>query len=238
MNARLRLGSKRLRTIPCGKTVKSPAIGEDGGVRNRRRILAVPGPVPLWRDPRLLSGLALIAVSILACVWLVAQAKAGVSVYRATRSIAVGEVLDSTNTALVDVRVDAAPYLLEGELAPGAFAKRSMSEGELIARESTTDETDQNLRRFVVTVADGLPSSAKAGDAVELWALPSERGSEAEKQSHLLAPATLVRILDEEQSLVRAGSRIEILVEAGSLSRILDATSGRESLAAVPVGAA
>lgn len=205
-------------------------------MRNRRRILTVSGPVPLWRDPRLLGGLALIAVSILACVWLVAQARAGVSVYRATRSIAVGEVLDSTNTALVDVRVDAGPYLLEGELAPGAFAKRSMSEGELIARASTTDETDQNLRRFVVTVADGLPSSAKPGDAVELWALPSQR--EADAESRVLTSATLVRILDEEQSLARSGSRIEILVESGSLSQILDATSGRESLAAVPVGAA
>ena len=206
-------------------------------MRNRRRTLTVTGPVPLWRDPRLLGGLALIAVSILACVWLVAQARAGVSVYRTTRPIAIGESLDATNTALADVRIDAEAYLEEGELVPGTLAKRSMGEGELVARASTTNEVE-SLRRFVVTVADGLPSSTKPGDTVELWALPSAHPSRgAEEQSHLLASATLVRIIDDEESLVRSGLRIEVLVDAGVVSTVLDATSGQESLAAVPVGA-
>lgn len=207
-------------------------------MRNRRRTLTVTGPVPLWRDPRLLGGLALIAVSILACVWLVAQARAGVSVYRTTRPIAIGESLDATNTALADVRIDAEAYLEEGELVPGTLAKRSMGEGELVARASTTNEAEQSLRRFVVTVADGLPSSTKPGDTVELWALPSAHPSRGtEEQSHLLASATLVRIIDDEESLVRSGLRIEVLVDAGVVSTVLDATSGQESLAAVPVGA-
>ena len=113
-----------------------------------------------------------------------------------------------------------------------------MGEGELVARASTTNEAEQSLRRFVVTVADGLPSSTKPGDTVELWALPSTHPSRGtEEQSHLLASATLVKIIDNEESLVRSGLRIEVLVDAGVVSTVLDATSGQESLAAVPVGA-
>lgn len=206
----------------------------------RRRTLRVSPPRPLWRDPRLLGGLALIALSILACTWLVSQARAGVSVYRTTRPVAVGEVLDASSVALVAARVDPGPYVLEGDLPEGTIASRSLGEGELLPKSSTTTGRDRASRRLVVSVADGLPASAKPGDLLELWAVPANRyGAEEKRGSRLVAGgATLVRVLDEDSSLTRAGSRIEILVDEGVLAPVLDAMSGTDALAAIPVGAA
>ncbi len=206
----------------------------------RRRTLRVSGPRPLWRDPRFLGGLALIAISILACTWLVADARAGVSVYRTTRAVAVGEPLDASNTALVDARIPAESYVLEGAMPQGGLAARSMGAGELVARGAVTTQADGETRRLVVSVADGLPASAEPGDLLELWALPRPaRGTQAAGESRLVAgDVVLVRILDEESSLSRSGSRIEILIDASALSQVLDAMSGGDALAAVPIGAA
>lgn len=204
-----------------------------------RRTLRVSGPRPLWRDPRFLGGIALIALSILACTWLVAEARAGDPVYRTTRPIAVGEILDGKNTVIVDARTESDAYLLEGELPLGALAARSMAEGELIASDSVTTAADSSTRRLVVSVADGLPASTKPGDLLELWALPSERYEDAGQSSRLVAAeVSLVRILDEEATLTRSGSRIEILIDASVLATVLDAMSGTSALAAVPIGPA
>lgn len=204
-----------------------------------RRTLRVSGQRPLWRDPRFLGGIALIAASILACTWLVADARAGESVYRTTRPIAVGEPLDAKNTMLVDARTESNAYILEGQLPAGALAAHSMGEGELLASSGVTTVADRNTRRLVVSVVDGLPASTQAGDQLELWALPSQHGTNASESSHLLAEhVSLVRILDESSSLTRSGSRIEILINSSYLGNILDAMSTVHSIAAVPVGPA
>lgn len=207
---------------------------------SQRRPLAIPSKRPIWRDPRFIGGLALIAVSVLACTWLVHAARSGVAVYQASRDIAIGEPLDSSNTTIINARPESDAYVTEGALQPGAVAGRSIAEGELVAKSSVTTEEDEQMRRIVVTAADGLPATVGPGTVLELWALPGQNlGSGAPAQSSLIASeVTLISIVKETSGLARSGTRIEILVRATDLSAILDAMSGGTDLAAVPVGSA
>lgn len=207
-------------------------------VRTRRSVLRVSAPRRLWRDPRFLGGLALIALSVLATAWLVADARAGEPVYRTTRAIAVGEKLDATNTEIVDARTESKAYVLEGQLPDGALAARSLGAQELLAQSTVTTQADSDVRRLVVAVAEGLPSNTSPGDLLELWSLPlDERREKDTPGSEKIASAvTLVKILESNSSLTRSGSRIELLVGSADLPKVLDAMSGRGVLAAVPIG--
>lgn len=209
-------------------------------VRTRRSVLRVSAPRRLWRDPRFLGGIALIALSVLACAWLVADARAGEAVYRTTRAIAIGERLDETNIEIVDARTESSAYVLEGALPDGALAAHSMGAQELLAESAVTTEADSRTRRLVIAVAEGLPSSASPGDALELWSLPAdERHEEGRPGSvRIAASVTLVKILESDSALTRSASRIEVLVGSSDLPNVLDAMSGRGVLAAVPIGPA
>ena len=48
--------------------------------------------------------------------------------------------------------------------------------------------------------------------------------------------ATLVRVLEQTTSIAAKGTRIEILVDEASVGAVLEATAGKNSLAALPVG--
>ncbi|MDC4232683.1 flagellar biosynthesis protein FlgA [Actinomyces sp. B33] len=207
-------------------------------MKRRPRPLRIPASTPVWRDPRLVGGLLLVAVSIGLCTWLVADARSGDALYMTTRAVAQGSVLDSSNTVVVEARPGSDAYVAEGALPPGAVAARSIGAGELVARSAVSEEADASMRRLVVSVADGLPGSVEAGDLLELWSLPGRAaGGAGTAGSELVAAdVALVAVVDDSSSVGRGQPRIEILVDAGSIGRVLDAVSGASALAAVPVG--
>ncbi|WP_022868125.1 hypothetical protein [Schaalia vaccimaxillae] len=209
----------------------------DERVNGMRSSVKIPAKKPLWRDPRLLGGLILIALSIAACTWLVADARSGDLVYKTTRPVAQGERLDSTNTQIVEARPGTNAYLLDGQLPSEAVAARSIGADELIASSAVATENDLTRRRLVVTVADGLPESVQTGDLLELWALPGAYAtSEKDAQSSLIAANVILVSVEETGSVVRGGTRIEVLIPQDTIAAVLDATSGPGALAAVPIG--
>lgn len=60
--------------------------------------MEIPARRPAWRDPRLIVGLALIAVSIILTTSIVSAARGGATVYRATQAILPGDVLGPTTS--------------------------------------------------------------------------------------------------------------------------------------------
>lgn len=200
--------------------------------------ISVAGRRPVWRDPRFFGGLALIALSVLACTWLVLEARSGVAIYRATRALAPGETLNASNTTIVEVRIDSDLYLAEGQLGGGDIATRAIGEGELIPRSAVGPEGSLAQRRVVLTVADGLPENVEAGDRIELWFIPdtslTQEQVEPAEAAILADDVTLVAV--DDTSGVSSDKRIEVLVDSESLPQVLAATSARGALAAVPVG--
>lgn len=196
-------------------------------------------PRRVWRDPRFVGGLVLVVLSVLACTWLVADARAGESLYRTTRDIAAGETLDSSNTEVVDARPASDVYLASGGLPVGALTTRSLAAGELVPTSAVSTAEDGTHRRLVLTVSEGLPASATPGSLMELWFVPTHRsGSEVDTTPTLVAQqVVLVRTAEDSSSIASLGGlRIEVRLESGDLAAVLEASGGDGSLTAVPVG--
>lgn len=196
-------------------------------------------PRRVWRDPRFVGGLVLVALSVLVCTWLVGEARAGESLYRVTRDVAAGEGLDASNTELVEARPGTDAYLAGGELPAGASTTRSLSVGELVPSSAVVTSGDGGFRRLMVTVSEGLPDSAGPGSTMELWFVPTHRGTAEEDTAPRLVArgVVLVRTVEDTSSIASlGGTRIEVRLVDTDLPAVLEATGGDGTLTAVPVG--
>ena len=199
--------------------------------------MEIPARRPAWRDPRLIVGLALIAVSIILTTSIVSAARGGATVYRATQAILPGDVLGSHNIAPTRLDVDTSVYATADALAPGATVSEEVAVGEILRVSAIADTSVETARRLVITVSDSLPSSVQAGDQLDLWRVQQASGGQSgQGAAHLGVRATLVRVLEQTTSIAAKGTRIEILVDEASVGAVLEATAGKNSLAALPVG--
>ena len=199
--------------------------------------MEIPARRPAWRDPRLIVGLALIAVSIILTTSIVSAARGGATVYRATQAILPGDVLGPHNIAPTRLDVDTSVYVTADALTPGATVSEEVAVGEILRASAIADTSAATTRRLVITVSDSLPSSVQAGDQLDLWSVQqASAGQSGQGASHLGVRATLVRVLEQTTSIAAKGTRIEILVDEASVGAVLEATAGKNSLAALPVG--
>lgn len=206
---------------------------------SHRRSISIPRSTSVWKDPRLVIGVIILLVSIIACTQLIASAGAGIPVYRATRPIAQGEALGAHNTVVIDARPESTAYLPGGELPAEAQAAINIGAGELIARSAVTTDAQKDRRNIVIAVSDGLPDTVTPGTTLELWFVPSSQigAKESPKPSLVTGEATLVKVLGESGILAGQGSlRIEVRLNSSDISGILESAHGNGTLSAVPVG--
>ncbi|QWW20314.1 flagellar biosynthesis protein FlgA [Schaalia sp. 19OD2882] len=191
---------------------------------------------PVWKDPRFIGGLLLVILAVVGTTWIVSVARNGTPMLQATRAISPGEVLDSSNTTVVEVRTESDVYVKDGELPEDAVATRTIDKGELLTFSAARAGSDLKLRRIVLTVAQALPESVQAGDELELWAVPDDSlaGKDKVEPRQLGSRATLVQVL--EANTADRGRRIEVVLHAEDLPEVLSATTRRTTLTAVPVG--
>ncbi len=92
---------------------------------------AVAGRVrrPSWRDPRLLIGLALIALAVAAVVLIVERSDTTEPFYAASRDLAPGTVLAKDDLVVVHVRVSSGEYVSQPDAVVGKVLDRTVGAG-------------------------------------------------------------------------------------------------------------
>jgi hypothetical protein len=132
-----------------------------------------------WRDPRLLLGLVLVAVSVLVGARLVSPADAHTQVWSTTRALPVGWRLQRGDLELHEVRfgtsADAGHYLAARESPAGGVLSRALGSGELVPRGALAS----SQRSALVEVPLGLepaaaPADLAVGDRVDVWVVPTD----------------------------------------------------------------
>jgi hypothetical protein len=135
-----------------------------------------------WRDPRLVVGVALVAVCVLAGARLFAAADDTVTVWSLRHDVAAGTRLDSGDLTVTRVHLTgsaAGRYLpATTQLGAGSFAAHDLVAGELLPR-SAVDEGGGPARVEVpLSVApDDLPASVARGAVVDVWVTPKGTGT-------------------------------------------------------------
>lgn len=209
---------------------------------------ALPEPVaarlrrPRWRDPRLLTGVVIVAVSVALGSWVVSSASRTVPAFVADGALTPGEPLTADGLRAVDVRLGAGTgrYLPADEPLPADLVVlRVVDDGELVPL--TALGADADVRSVAVPVASGLSDRIRAGAVVDLWFVPdapiAPDAADDKPEPSTLARNVVVEQVDADEGgmIVDGTVTLHVLVPADSLPTVLSALSDTGTVAVVPV---
>ncbi len=197
---------------------------------------------PTWRDPRLVVGVVIVALSVALGSWAVSSAGRTVPVYAAAGTLTPGERLGADRLRTVEVRLGPSldRYLRADEpLPPDVVVQRVVDDGELVARGALGPAEAVDVRSVAVPVDSGVSDRIRTGAVVDLWFVPeAAAGSEAAPgEPQALVSGVVVEQVDVADAglVVATGGTLHVLVPTGDLPSVLGALAAPGSVAVVPV---
>lgn len=155
-----------------------------------------------WRDPRLVLGLALILVSVVAVMVTVRLSDDSVAVWAVRDDVVAGTVITPEHLVAVPVRVpDLTPYVLASSPLPmGVEAGRDFAAGELLTEVALRSPDDpQDVRVVTLPVLrNQMPAELGAGDRVDVYVVERDTGGEPAGPPRLVLPGVAVASVDAE----------------------------------------
>jgi hypothetical protein len=132
----------------------------------------------LWKDPRLVVGVALVAVSALLGAVLLGGGQATSAVWAARTALAEGQPVSAEDLVRREVRfadpADRDRYLSAEQPLPGSgVLVRDVGAGELLPAAALGTERAPELVEVPLAVpADAVPATLRAGSLVDVWVTP------------------------------------------------------------------
>ena len=124
---------------------------------------------PGWRDPRLVVGLFLVAVSVAAVTNIVARADLTTAHFAARETITPGTVLEESDFVLVNVKVGQGLYVEASGQPWGQVTTRVIGQGELIPVEALVSPEEADGRPVPVQTSLPLAEGIVAGSTVDVY---------------------------------------------------------------------
>lgn len=161
---------------------------------------------PRWKDPRLFTGIALVAVSAAGGAYLFAGPDT-VPVYRARSAVVPGTALADAPLELVEV----APNLAGRYVGPAEAGERAVSmtvhEGELVPKSAVVERTEG--ADLVLPLLSEAPGSLGPGAAVDVWAVVPD-SVEHSATAQVVAHAAILRGVGTADSLSHATAEVRL----------------------------
>ena len=187
---------------------------------------------PSWRDPRLLVGLALMALAVVAVVAIVNRADTTEPFFAAARDLAPGAALGEDDLVVVHVRVSEGEYVPQEQSPAGRVLNRAVGAGELIPASSLVEPDDYTARSVAVVSSMPLADGVGVGSLVDVWVtLEDDTGTHS---SLVGSGLSVTDVREAESSLGSAGGQtVYIAVPSGDVGDVLDAVASDGEVAIV-----
>jgi hypothetical protein len=181
---------------------------------------------PTWRDPRLLVGLALIALSVAAVSTIIRSADQTTPYYAARGPIAPGTVLSQDDVVIVSARVAGDAYVATSEEPWGRVVTRVVGEGELLPVAALSERDDFAGRPVAVRATLPVAASVGRGAVVDVYVtVEDESGRPA---TRLIGAALAVDEVVRDDTAFGAGSgeTVYVVVPVRDVADFLEALAG------------
>lgn len=205
------------------------AVVNAGEPAPARRLRAVG-----WRDPRVLIGVVVMAVSVLVGAAVVGDHDESHTALTLRHDVAPGASLSAADVRWVRADIgdagSAGHYYLDGAaLAADAVATRALASGELLPRAAvSTGSADPRAQVALSVAVNDLPATVRAGSVVDVWVLPEAARSDPRPRAELvLEDVPVVRIGAAGTNLAPQSSR-QVIV---ALDRTASGSAGQHALA-------
>lgn len=192
---------------------------------------------PGWRDLRMWLGVALVVASVLLGARVLASSGDTVEVWRATRDLPAGQVLDEASLAATRVpraTADLGYLAVDGPVTGQVL--RGIGQGELVPAAAVGASTWQAGREVTVPVDPGhYPAGLVAGDVVDVWVSSADAARSVAVPRRILTAAQVSAV--QEEGLGLAGqSGIVLAVPDDAVADVVTAVRGGViDLVAVPL---
>jgi hypothetical protein len=185
---------------------------------------------PGWRDPRLVVGVAVVAISVVLGARIFAAADDTVQVWAAARDLQPGTTLQAADLEPHRIRFtstdDANRYLSAAATAPvGAVLARPVGSGELLPRAALgSGEREPWVEVPVAAATEAVPATVRAGSRVDVWVTP-DRPTRARERSVLVLDDVRVVAAPAAGGTFGAGSTRQLVVGVPASDEDLLATA-------------
>lgn len=157
---------------------------------------------PGWRDPRIIGGLVIVAVSVLLGARVLAAADQMRPAWTVVRDLPEGAQLTGADLALRPVRLTSPTvngYFVSTSTPPVGRLTHALSAGELVPRAAIrTGPVRARVELPISAAPEDLPPDVRIGSVIDVWALPGSVAARAD------GPATPARRLLDGVSVVAA----------------------------------
>lgn len=207
----------------------------------------VPVPVarrlrqPSWRDVRLLVGVALVLLSVVAGALVVSAADRTTPTYAAAHALTPGEQLEPSDLVVVGSRVagGTARYLhADGALDPGLVVLRPVLTGELVPLTAVGSQDQVAVRPVTVPVAPEIADGLRTGMLVDVWVAPRRvEGERGYAEPEQLASGAAVGELATRRGALGTSSTtaVQVLVGPDVVPDLIHAVDDESRVTLVPV---
>lgn len=153
----------------------------------------------VWRDPRLIVGIVLVAGSVLLGARLLAHADDSVAVWALRHDLAHGSRIGPEDVVARHIRffdaADADRYVSAAALVPaGSVVTRDLGAGELLPRAAVGSAAVHHVVEVPFSVTtDAVPASVRPGSVVDVWVAPGTSAASATDPG----PQRAIRVFDD-----------------------------------------
>ncbi|HEX6337200.1 MAG TPA: SAF domain-containing protein [Jiangellaceae bacterium] len=196
---------------------------------------------PRWLSVRMVMGVLIVLVSVVAGVQVISAADRTVPVLVATQDLAPGQPLTSDLVELQRVRFEhGIDSYLTGEVGSGYVVVRPVGRGELLPSAAISPAADVPEVRYVTLPLDAaeLPHGISTGDVVDVWLTPVDDGAAA---TLLLPDASVTAASTGGGGLTGASRQAQVTLAVSgddlqdvTAQLVAAARAGRVYLAALP----
>lgn len=161
----------------------------------------------VWRDPRLVVGIALVTVAALLGASVLGD-RGTTAVWAARAPLAEGQAVGAGDLVAREIRfgdaADAARYVAaDGPVPEGLTLTRDVGAGELLPAAALGEEAEALLEVPLTVATEAVPATVRAGTVVDVWVTPDPDllgGSESESEGDSVLVFAAVRVIAVSRS--------------------------------------
>ncbi len=179
------------------------------------------GPVParqismsVWRNPRVMLGIALILSSALAGGWLLSAARNSSEYWVLRTDVRIGQQVRSADLAPVSARIDsvgASSLIAVDGPAPHGVWARDIASGTLLTQDAVADRSTSGKHLPLRVAVGSLPPGLTVGQRVDVWVGPGPGAASEIQAERLLSSMPVVSVSGADGTGART-----VVIDTGS----------------------
>lgn len=194
---------------------------------------------PGWRDPRLLIGLLLVALSVTGVVALVQTIDERQGYWAASTDIVPGAQVTAEDFHIVQASISESAehyWKADKQLPPEFLVSSTILQGELLTQRQVAESDPGGRQQVGVRVSEDMPASVTIGSRVDVWvAAAREDGRGYEEPTKMISNAEVTGTDNNTSAFAAANTTtVYVMLAQDAVPPVLDAQANDAKIALVP----